>query len=451
MVPRHKPMILRHIREGLTVAQFPTCSSRTPHASPSKLRSITFFYTHYCYFLFVASLSIICYYYQNNFYKSVAITLNKTPLHSTAELRRANRNRVFRYLYNATEPVTKQDLARELSMSLPTLTQNLTELLERGLLDNSEIADSTGGRKPRILAVVPDARFAVGAELSPKHIRLVAIDLCVNELAYKVVSRPLLAAANYADGLVQDLETFLDENRLDRSRLLGVGIAVPGIVSADQKTIVSAPTLGIKDLDITRLSLKIPYPTYLTNDANAGGFAEWWRRTPLKSVAYLSLGRGVGGAILVNGVPYMGQRQRSGEFGHMCIHPEGKPCSCGGRGCLEAYCSTALLSDDLGISLQSFFAGLDEGRADYMARWNTYLDDLVVGISNIRTTLDCDVILGGTLTQFMGPWMNTLEERLQRQDPFWDGNRYLHLCRYHGKSNSIGAAMRFTTEFIADI
>lgn len=83
-------------------------------------------------------------------------------LHSTIEVRRANRNRVFRYLYEATEPVTKQDLAYALSMSLPTLTQNLNELLEEGLIDNSETADSSGGRKPRILTVVPGARYAVG-------------------------------------------------------------------------------------------------------------------------------------------------------------------------------------------------------------------------------------------------------------------------------------------------
>lgn len=69
-------------------------------------------------------------------------------LHSTIEVRRANRNRVFRYLYEATEPVTKQDLAYALSMSLPTLTQNLNELLEEGLIDNSETADSSGGASP---------------------------------------------------------------------------------------------------------------------------------------------------------------------------------------------------------------------------------------------------------------------------------------------------------------
>lgn len=92
--------------------------------------------------------------------------MSRTALHSTAEVRRANRNRVYRYLYGAEETVTKQDLAYALSMSLPTLTQNLNELLEEGLIDNSETADSSGGRKPRILTVIPDARYAVGVELS---------------------------------------------------------------------------------------------------------------------------------------------------------------------------------------------------------------------------------------------------------------------------------------------
>ena len=371
----------------------------------------------------------------------------ESTLHSTAELRRANRNRVYRYLYAADGPVTKQDLARTLNLSLPTLTQNLNELLEQGLIDNSAIADSTGGRKPRILSAVQDARFAIGAELSPNHVRMVAVDLGIRELGCRAVSRPFSVGEGYALGLARDLEAFLDALGLDRDKLLGVGLTLPGIISADQKTLESVPTLNIHHMDARWLLGPIPYPVHLCNDANAGGFAEWWNRTSLTSMAYLSLGRGVGGAILMNGVPYSGARQRSGEFGHMCIHPEGLTCSCGRRGCLEAYCSTARLSPDL----DEFFRRLDGGERAAGELWETYLDDLTIGIANIRTALDCDVVLGGTLTQYLTGRMGELEDRLARQEPFWDGSGYLHLCRYHGESNSIGAALHFIDDFLARV
>lgn len=374
-----------------------------------------------------------------------------TTFHSTAELRKANRNRVYRYLYEAKGPVTKQDLARDLYMSLPTLTQNLNELLEQGLIDNSEIANSTGGRKPRILAVVPDARYAIGAEISPGHIRMVAMDLGIRELGYKAAERRFRADESYARELAEDIERFITECGLTREKLLGVGITLPGIVSADQQTVENAPTLKMQCLEVGILTQYIPYPVSLMNDANAGGFAEWWNRTDLTSMAYLSLGRGVGGAILIDGVPYVGARQRSGEFGHMCLHPGGRECSCGRTGCLEAYCSTARLSDDLELTPDEFFEGLKHGDARCAAVWKEYMDNLAIGIVNIHTALDCDVVLGGALTQYMSDHLEELQKCLARLDPFWDGKTYLHLCRYHGKSNSIGAALGFIDSFLNEI
>ena len=82
---------------------------------------------------------------------------------STVEVRKQNRNRVYRHLISLWEPVTKQELAFRLSMSLPTLSQNLNELAEMGLIDRSATTDSTGGRRPRLIAPLPNARFALGA------------------------------------------------------------------------------------------------------------------------------------------------------------------------------------------------------------------------------------------------------------------------------------------------
>ncbi|HIR85132.1 MAG TPA: ROK family transcriptional regulator [Candidatus Galloscillospira excrementavium] len=372
-------------------------------------------------------------------------------LHSTIEVRRANRNRVFRYLYEATEPVTKQDLAYAPSMSLPTLTQNLNELLEEGLIDNSETADSSGGRKPRILTVVPGARYAVGVELSSNHIRLVALDLQVREVGFRVVQRPFRADREYADRLARTIEAFLDETGVPREKLLGVGITVPGIVDGDQASLTGAYTLGIRQLDIGALVSAIPYPVHLVNDANAGGFAECWGRTGVEHMAYLSLSRGVGGAILVSWVVYLGNSGRSGEFGHMCVHPGGAPCSCGRRGCLEAYCSTARLSDDLGLTLEQFFGRVSAGDPSCTGLWESYLDDLAIGICNIHTALDCGIVLGGKLSVFLAERFDAIGRRLSDLDSAYRESPYLSVCRYHDRSNSIGAALCFIHKFVDQI
>ncbi len=113
----------------------------------------------------------------------------------------------------------------------------------------------------------------------------------------------------------------------------------------------------------------------------------------------------------------MGRFSKSGEFGHMCIHPGGLKCNCGRRGCLEAYCSTSRISDDFGITLKQFFLGLDEGNQEYSQSWDTYLDDLAIGIGNINSALDCGVALGGKLSQFLAGRLAALDQRLRETDP----------------------------------
>jgi len=376
--------------------------------------------------------------------------MQMTP-RSTADLRRANRNRVYRFLYEAQQPQTKQSAAQALNMSMPTLNQNISELLEMGLVDDSKIADSTGGRKPHILSIIPDARFALGAEISPHHIRVLAADMELRVLGHQSLKRTFEPSEEYARGLAQDVEDFLQTLQLDCSRLLGVGIALPGLVDEEQGTLERASVLGVKRMNLKILAQYIPYPVRFCNDASAGGFAEWWKRADLANMAYLSVGRGVGGAILINGQPYEGTNRRSGEFGHVCIHPQGKLCSCGRRGCLEAYCSTALLSDDQGITMERFFEQLRGADPSAACLWGDYLDDLAAGIANLHTALDCDIVLGGLLSQYLKEWMPALKQRLKDLDPFQEEADYLHLCRYYGQSNRMGAALRFIDAFLAQI
>ena len=152
---------------------------------------------------------------------------------STVEVRKQNRNRVYRHLITLWEPVTKQELAFRLSMSLPTLSQNLNELAEMGLIDRSATTDSTGGRRPRLIAPLPNARFALGAELTGGDLRLVAVNLRQETVAYQKIILPFSNTAEYGARLAELIEVFLDENHLDRDKLLGVGLTLPGIIGPE--------------------------------------------------------------------------------------------------------------------------------------------------------------------------------------------------------------------------
>ena len=337
------------------------------------------------------------------------------------ERRRQTRNSIYRHLYESKDFCSKQSLARDLGLSLPTVYQNLTELMHAGLVRNSGEQRSTGGRRAMGLQIVPDARYAAAVVASPFGIFLAG-----------------------------ELEKFIDETHLDRSRMLGVGIALPAVIATDNSRITLAPTLHLRDITLQFLAKEIPYPTYIENDATSGGYAEWflyWHR----DMAYLLLETGVGGAVLVGDGQYHGVNRRSGEFGHMCVEPGGLPCKCGKRGCLEAYCSAWRISDDLGIPLSEFFAGVERHVPEYETMWHDLLRHLAIGVNNIRMVLDCDVVLGGFLTQYLPPYMPLLKEYVAAGNPFEPSADYLHLSVMRRHTVPLGVALHFIQEFIETI
>ncbi len=371
---------------------------------------------------------------------------------SAADLRQNNRNRIYRYLYDATEAVTKQDVARALNLSLPTVSTNLSELMEEKLLSYGEPMASTGGRKPRSISVLAGARFAAGVSVSDNELRFVTIDLKFNELAFEKTALRFSDTDAYYGEVAALFEAFLDKNSLSRQELIGVGVTIPGVVRPDTDLVEFAPTLSIQNATPSGIRSYLKYPSILINDASASGFAEWQHHGGTANMVYLSIERGVGGAILTDGVNYSGDHYRSGEFGHMCIAPGGLLCRCGRRGCLEAYCSTSMISDRLGLSLDEFFNRLDSGDPELAKIWDVYLRRLAQGIVSIRAALDCDVILGGMLTAYITKErLAVLQELVGSMDPFGSDGRYVRLARFASKSACVGAAMHYITEFVNTI
>ena len=188
------------------------------------------------------------------------------PTMNTAVLRQTNRRRVLQYLYDSGEPATKQEIAGELSLSLPTVTGNLAELLEGGLVSCSGTQESTGGRKPRTYALEPGARVAVGITVQRGEVRFLAIDMRAQELGCREAPLAFSHTAEYYERLSLYLEAFLDDFHLDRNRLLGVGITLPGIIDQTEGRLVMAPTLELWDVPLEELYRYFSrYPVFIEN------------------------------------------------------------------------------------------------------------------------------------------------------------------------------------------
>lgn len=362
------------------------------------------------------------------------------------------RSRIYRALYDSHGFCSKQTLAADCAVSMPTLYQNLNELMEEGLVRYSGEERSTGGRRAQGLEIVPDARLALGVSVTGHHLRLAAVDLNLNELAYRRADFDLASHLAGEDQAMAGLiERFLDDYQIDQAKLLGVGVTIPGLISPDESRIALAPTLGMKNAPLSPLTGGVPYPVHVENDGTASGHAESFARRQQENLAYLSLEDGVGGAVLIGGLPYTGSGSKSGEFGHICVEPGGLPCSCGRRGCLEAYCSASRIEAAFGVSLEDFFRGVEEHRPEYETLLYDMLRHLAVGINNIHMVLDCTVVLGGFLSEYLQPYLPALRQYVTAGNPFMENADFVQMSRLPRHITTLGAALYFVRQFVASI
>jgi predicted NBD/HSP70 family sugar kinase len=368
---------------------------------------------------------------------------------SSLEVRQGNIQHIFNLLYQR-KAMTKQDIVTTLGLSLPTVSLILKELTDRGFVGKSGTLDSSGGRKPELNALIYDARITLGMELAQGYLRIVASDLAGEVLHCDLVPVKFTNTEAYYRELGELATELMTRWKIDRERTLGVGIAIPGIVDRNVKMVEFAPTLGVRNLPFETITRFILYPTELENEANLAGLAELWGREQLNNAVYVSLNKGIGGAIIIDSKIFTGLGFRAGEFGHMTIQKDGKKCSCGKRGCLEAYCSTTELFGK-GKDLDAFTKGLQNGKADCRKRLETYLDYLAIGINNLHMAFDSDIIVGGAVNGLLQEYAGDLHRRVAEHDLFDNNASYLHIGKFDGTASAVGAALLLVSEFMKAI
>lgn len=185
--------------------------------------------------------------------------------------------------------------------------------------------------------------------------------------------------------------------------LAGVGVAAAGFVDTSRSRVVFAPHLAWRDSEVrTRLSSALGAPVALDNDANCAALAEseYGAAKGRSSALVITLGTGIGGAVLIEGRLWRGATGMAGEFGHMQVVPEGRPCECGQVGCWEQYCSGRAVARAMGLDPSSGVgatiaagaaAGDSSARAAYeeVGRW------LGRGVTALVAAFDPEVVVVG--------------------------------------------------------
>jgi predicted NBD/HSP70 family sugar kinase len=231
------------------------------------------------------------------------------------------------------------EIAREFSLDKKAVSLAVDGLLEEGIVTVSGFRDSAAGRRRELLAINGGHGVSIGIDLGATHVIGVLADLAgvVLERAFFEI-RPGLP-----------VELILEQMKIIASRLLSVGgvrsvgVCVPGFIKPDEGVSLIAENIdGWRNVRIRELfEAELHVPVCVDDASRAFAGAERWLGCAkgLKDFVALDLGYGIGLGIYSAGAPLRGADWKSGEIGHTVVNPDGLPCACGNRGCLETVAS----------------------------------------------------------------------------------------------------------------
>jgi len=241
--------------------------------------------------------------------------------------------------------VSRAQLTERMGLNRSTIADLVRELEDLDAVTQSTPEAGTitrvGAGRPSIdVKPATDSVFVLAAELGVDTMDVARVGLGGRPLDRMSATTPV---NREPDALV---ETLVDMMRMmlktadERARLVGIGVAVPGVVTDSVGLVRFAPNLGWTDVSLTRLlgeRLGHRVPVHIGNDAELGALSEHTRGAGrhLNHLIYLSCDVGVGGGVIVSGAPMMGASGYAGEVGHLPFNPKGQTCRCGNVGCWE--------------------------------------------------------------------------------------------------------------------
>lgn len=320
--------------------------------------------------------------------------------------------------------ITKLEISQILGLSITTVSSNIKELIRKGFIKESGYGESTGGRKAQLLEYLPDSRYSIGLELKENHGRVILADLDCNIIKEKVYTD--LDLSNLVKCTIRILNSFIEEVNAG-DKLLGIGISLPGTVDVEKSILESAPNMGIKRADLSKLRLAFGVPVFMDNEANCSAYGEYeFMELEDQPLFFISVTEGIGGAIIVDKKLYNGKNHRAGEIGHITINFEGENCSCGNKGCWERYASVRALERMISRKGLTEFSGLDEifsaySKNDAMKKIiDEYAANISYGIRNLLMIFDPSIIIiGGEICRYENQLLPEIKRNVFQNNDFY--------------------------------
>ena len=269
------------------------------------------------------------------------------------DLRRSNRSRALWQVF-LDGPLTRQEIGTEAGLSPATVSNLVADLLAEGVIAEVGLEDSNGGRPRGLLQANPDYGYVIGVDVGESAFLVELFDLGLTMRARHMSSTdmPVLDSSGLDphDAVMHvaaGIRSVIDQAGAREESILGVGVAVPGLVTRTEHAVVHGQSVGWDAVPVeAMLRDMISLPIFVDNGAKTLGQAEKWfgAARGTDDAIIVLLGMGLGACIISNGEVYRGATGSAGEWGHTTVVVGGRRCRCGAAGCLEAYVGAAAIA-----------------------------------------------------------------------------------------------------------
>lgn len=369
------------------------------------------------------------------------------------DIKKSNRNHILKFIVSHGVS-SRKEIAEGLGISMPTVLHDVSELMEVGIIRECGQIESHKGRKASQICLVEDFKYTLGIDIASNHYIVTLLDLCGKVLSVEQINTDYSNDDQYFIDFKETILKFLCSKGVLEEQILGMGVSVPGFVDKDNNYITNIADNTVRRMNAVPFKVidkMFPWNCSFINDTKAAAVAELCELSHRSTtIVYLAVNDDTGGAFCINGDIFTGNEESYGGMAHMCIVPNGKKCSCGQRGCFNAYCSmTVLMEAAPEKTVASFFAALQDGDEKCRKVWKEYLDYLALFIKNLRMCFNCNIIVGGYLGKWLIPYLEDLCIRVSRLNAFENVCDYIEICKILRYAPAIGAGRKAVMDYIA--
>jgi predicted NBD/HSP70 family sugar kinase len=247
------------------------------------------------------------------------------------------------FIYNGSSTLT--DLSKELNLSVPTVTKFVGEMCDEGYINDNGKLETSGGRHPNIYGLNPTSGYFIGVDMKKDGLDIGLINFKGDMVELKM-DLPFIFenTVESLNELCKHITRFIDELKIDKSKILNINLNITGRVNPDEGYSYSIFNFDERPLtDI--LTEKVGYRVAIDNDTRAMTYGEFLQGCVKgeRDVIFVNISWGLGIGIIIDGKVYKGKSGFSGEFGHLSIYDNEIICHCGKKGCLETEASGSAL------------------------------------------------------------------------------------------------------------